>query len=73
MTLIAFMGTEPIRPGPARRSAALARRPSSTGRCRPACSCQPLPASLQRVVNVMQQFLNFPKDFNINSMLLNGG
>jgi preprotein translocase subunit YajC len=29
--------------------------------------------SLQRVVNVMQQFLNFPTDFNINSMLLNGG
>jgi NitT/TauT family transport system substrate-binding protein len=29
--------------------------------------------SLQRVVNVMQQLLNFPKDFNINSMLMNGG
>jgi hypothetical protein len=27
---------------------------------------------LQRVVNVMQQFLGFPS-FNIDSMLLNGG
>ena len=28
---------------------------------------------LQRVVDVMHQFLGFPQDFNINSMLLNGG
>ena len=27
---------------------------------------------LQRVVNVMQQFIGFPS-FNINSMLMNGG
>jgi NitT/TauT family transport system substrate-binding protein len=28
---------------------------------------------LERVVNVMTQFLGFPKSFNIDSMLLNGG
>jgi NitT/TauT family transport system substrate-binding protein len=28
---------------------------------------------LQRVVNVMHQFIGFPGNFNINSMLLNGG
>jgi hypothetical protein len=28
---------------------------------------------LQRVVDVMHQFLGFPQSFNINSMLLNGG
>ena len=28
---------------------------------------------LQRVVNVMQQFLGFDQNFNIDSMLINGG
>ena len=28
---------------------------------------------LQRVVNVMQQFLGFDPSFNIDSMLMNGG
>ena len=30
-------------------------------------------ARLQRVVDVMQQFIGFPTSFNINSMLMNGG
>jgi len=30
-------------------------------------------ARLQRVVDVMQQFIGFPSSFNINSMLMNGG
>jgi hypothetical protein len=28
---------------------------------------------LQRVVDVMQEFLGFDKTFNINTMLMNGG
>jgi hypothetical protein len=28
---------------------------------------------LQRVVDVMQQYLGFDQNFNINSMLMNGG
>jgi len=30
-------------------------------------------ARLQRVVDVMQQFIGFPSSFNINSMLMSGG
>ena len=69
ITLIAFMVTELIRPWPAAGAAVMALDdyPVSTG---PVGSVDQV--RLQRVVNVMQQFIGFPP-FNIDSMLMGGG
>jgi hypothetical protein len=63
------MVTELIRPWPAAGAAVMALDdyPVSTG---PVGSVDQV--RLQRVVNVMQQFIGFPP-FNIDSMLMGGG